>query len=95
MIGFKCQCGRALYFESTRCEACGSTVGFDPLSLTFKTLEDEEAASPYQQCSNGANTAYVTGLQREKRSAAFVSPANSIDSYPIYLIQEIFGDGEN
>ena len=55
MIGFKCQCGRALYFESTRCEACGSTVGFDPSSLTFKTLEDEEAASPYQLCSNGAN----------------------------------------
>ena len=40
-------------------------------------------------------TAYVTGLQREKRSAAFVSPANSIVSYPIYLIQEISGDGEN
>ena len=95
MIGFKCQCGRALYFESTRCEACGSTVGFDPSSLTFKTLEDKEAASPYQLCSNGANHGVCNWVTKGKRSAAFVSPANSIVSYPIYLTQEISGDGEN
>ena len=55
MIGFKCQCGQPLYFESTRCDACGLPVGFDPSSLTIRTLKNEKAVSEYQLCSNGTN----------------------------------------
>src|ERR1700710_87643 len=39
---FKCQsCGQMLYFENTRCEACGHPLGYLPEAMTISALEPD------------------------------------------------------
>jgi hypothetical protein len=42
---FKCPfCGQMLYFENTRCENCGHTLGYDPVTACMRALEQDGAA---------------------------------------------------
>lgn len=61
MRNFTCHCGNTLYFDNTRCLACGRALGFLPETLTVSALEpagDDAwralAASDhvYRQCRN-------------------------------------------
>jgi len=61
MRNFICSCGNALYFENTRCLACGRTLGFLPERLVLSALESGgegqwRALTPgngiYRQCKN-------------------------------------------
>src|SRR5258708_20571352 len=63
---FECQnCGQPLYFENTRCESCGLSLGYLPERQTVTALRldgpDWRAlASPrgrYRYCANGAHGA--------------------------------------
>ena len=58
---FKCQnCGQTLYFENTRCEACGLTLGYLPALETLSALRPDggmwtSLAAPgrrYRYCAN-------------------------------------------
>ena len=58
---FKCQnCGETLYFENTRCEACGLTLGYLPALETLSALRPDggmwtSLAAPgrrYRYCAN-------------------------------------------
>lgn len=40
MKNFICDCGQTLFFENTRCLNCGQFVGFDPLSLRMRAVEN-------------------------------------------------------
>jgi hypothetical protein len=66
---FQCQnCGQPLYFENTRCERCGLSLGYLPDRETISALKPDEAASSsgqavwraladsslYRYCANGA-----------------------------------------
>jgi hypothetical protein len=60
---FQCQqCGQALYFENTRCERCGRTLGYLPSELLLTALEplgDDlwrplgRSAGSFRCCANG------------------------------------------
>lgn len=62
---FTCSnCNSLLYFENTVCLQCGSTVGFDPVTLDMKTLEPsgprlfadiKYAGVPYRFCLNSTH----------------------------------------
>jgi len=47
---FQCQnCGHPLYFENTRCESCGLSLGYLPRRATVTALKPEETASSPEQ----------------------------------------------
>ncbi len=61
---FQCQnCGQPLYFENTRCESCGLTLGYLPTRETVTALREDGAsgrrlAAPGQAiayCANGVH----------------------------------------
>ncbi len=61
---FQCQnCGQPLYFENTRCESCGSTLGYLPARETVTALWQDSGlwtalAAPgrrYRYCANGVH----------------------------------------
>lgn len=64
MKNFRCRCGNTLFFENTRCLACGATLGYLPELGELAALEDEGAGlwrplnpalrghGPYRPCSN-------------------------------------------
>ena len=64
---FACQrCGQTLYFENTRCERCGSSLGYLPLEETLSALEpsedglwrpDAQNGQAYRFCANAARAA--------------------------------------
>lgn len=41
MRRFFCRCGQVVFFESTRCVHCGSTLAFDPGQMRMVTLEGD------------------------------------------------------
>jgi hypothetical protein len=42
---FKCQsCGQVVYFENTKCESCGHSLGYLPEAMTVSALEPDGAA---------------------------------------------------
>jgi hypothetical protein len=58
---FECQnCGNPLYFENTRCQSCGRSLGYLPAKETLSTLEQHEdvwhamaePAGRYRHCAN-------------------------------------------
>lgn len=53
---FRCHCGNQVYFENTRCVACGRTLGFLPATLTMSALEplDEGRWSALHPVAEGA-----------------------------------------
>jgi hypothetical protein len=64
---FKCQsCGQVVYFENTRCEACGHMLGYLPQAMTLTTLEPENDTyralaapkTPVRQCDNAQYATY-------------------------------------
>jgi len=63
---FKCQaCGQLLYFENTRCENCGHTLGYLPEEAELTALEDaggawhawQRPARPVRFCANAGKGA--------------------------------------
>ncbi len=42
MKTFQCICGQPVFFNNSVCVACGRAVGFDPVSLTMRSLEAHE-----------------------------------------------------
>jgi hypothetical protein len=38
MKAFRCACGQPLFFDNTRCLACGAEVAFDPLEQRLNAL---------------------------------------------------------
>src|SRR5438128_1050568 len=58
---FECQhCGQPLYFENTRCESCGRSLGYLPADATISALEEgkrglralAERRGRYRYCAN-------------------------------------------
>jgi hypothetical protein len=45
MRNFTCVCGQGLFFENTRCTACGRRLGYDPLRGELLALEPDVAQS--------------------------------------------------
>ncbi len=60
---FKCpSCGQMLYFENTRCESCGHTLGYDPDSFCMRALEPDgemlrDGDATWRLCSNAGHGA--------------------------------------
>jgi len=63
---FKCQvCAQLLYFENTRCEKCGHTLGYEPLQNQLLALEPRDQlwsvarrkGKAYRFCANAAHGA--------------------------------------
>ena len=63
---FKCQvCAQLLYFENTRCEKCGHTLGYEPLQNQLLALEPRDQLwsvarrkdKTYRFCANAAHGA--------------------------------------
>jgi hypothetical protein len=63
---FKCQvCAQLLYFENTRCEKCGHTLGYEPLQNQLLALEPRDQVwsvarkknKTYRFCANAAHGA--------------------------------------
>jgi hypothetical protein len=63
---FKCQnCGQVVYFENTKCEACGHPLGYLPEAMTVSALEPENKAfralaapkTPVSLCDNAGHGA--------------------------------------
>src|SRR5262245_55967864 len=61
---FKCQvCAQLLYFENTRCEKCGHTLGYEPLQNQLLALDPRDqhwsvagkAGKVYKFCANAAH----------------------------------------
>lgn len=64
MKTFTCQCGQDLFFENTRCNVCGRTLGFVPEELCLHSLEpmrdgqwrraadDGDTPALFRQCTN-------------------------------------------
>lgn len=50
MQRFSCECGNILFFSSSRCLGCGSTVGYDPAS---EQMHQVKPGSPLVLCENG------------------------------------------
>jgi hypothetical protein len=48
---FTCQCGQNLYFDNSRCLACGNSVGFDPELGDIVNLDPAKQ----RQCQNGTD----------------------------------------
>lgn len=48
MQRFACTCGQPLFFESSHCEQCGQTVGFDA-----ETFDMHPLTVAHKRCSNG------------------------------------------
>lgn len=57
MKNFSCDCGRSLFFDSTRCLSCDSLIGFDPETFEMHCLQAKEGALPgiesHILCQNG------------------------------------------
>ena len=70
MQHFTCTCGNVLYFNSSRCLKCGSTVGYDPLSrsLSLVTL-----GGPLKRCANGIQHAVCNWLLPSTSAEVFCS----------------------
>jgi hypothetical protein len=58
---FKCQnCGQLVYFENTKCEACGHALGYLPAAMTMTALQPQNDAfralaapqTPVRRCDN-------------------------------------------
>ena len=63
---FKCQvCAQLLYFENTRCEKCGHTLGYEPLQNQLLALDPRDqlwsvagkTGKAYKFCANAAHGA--------------------------------------
>jgi hypothetical protein len=63
---FKCQsCGQVVYFENTKCEACGHPLGYLPEAMTVTALEPQGDAflplaapkTPVRLCDNAGHAA--------------------------------------
>lgn len=59
MKRFQCECGHRVFFDDTRCLACGRALGFDPEHLEVLPLRprgdarlDTARASPSKRCRN-------------------------------------------
>ena len=60
---FKCPaCGQLLYFENTRCEQCGHTLGYDPATSCMRALEQNgefwaDNTGQWRFCTNAGHQA--------------------------------------
>jgi hypothetical protein len=68
---FECQhCGQALYFENTRCESCGRSLGYLPSKETVTALEPDSAGQ-----DNGLWRALADSEGRDRRRYRYCSNA--------------------
>ena len=49
MREFRCACGNRLYFDNSRCLACGRETGFDPSSLELVAVEPVEGGNRWHR----------------------------------------------
>lgn len=80
MRTFQCErCGQTVFFENTRCEACGASLGFDPLNLTMRAFEVDEAgvwthlgspAGAWQPCHNYSTHSACNWMVAETEGSA-------------------------
>ena len=49
MREFRCACGNRLYFDNSRCLACGRETGFDPSSLELVAVEPGEGGNRWHR----------------------------------------------
>jgi hypothetical protein len=54
MKNFSCACGQALFFENSRCLNCDHQVGFDPVTMQMRRLDDTDD-SGRALCQNSAD----------------------------------------
>ncbi|WP_405241750.1 zinc-binding metallopeptidase family protein [Lentisalinibacter salinarum] len=63
MKKFHCICGNRLYFDNSRCLACGREAGFDPASLQLVAVESGEGDNEWHLA--GGSQRYLFCLNRE------------------------------
>lgn len=66
MKSFQCTCGNALYFESSRCLACGIDVGYEPVQGIIRRL-----GKNHRLCGNGQRYAACNWLVPASSGEAF------------------------
>ena len=66
MKSFQCTCGNALYFESSRCLACGIDVGYEPAQGVIRRL-----GKSHRLCGNGQRYAACNWLVPAGSGEAF------------------------
>ena len=61
MKRFRCRCGERVFFENTRCIACETVLGFDPITLEVLSLDwngvayEDDRGRSYKPCKNHAD----------------------------------------
>lgn len=56
---FSCgNCRQTVYFENVTCENCGMALGFDPQSMTMRTLQPDSSGTVYTGRSPGGRKSY-------------------------------------
>ena len=63
MKEFRCTCGNRLYFDNSRCLACGREAGFDPASLQLVAVESAGVGDEWHKA--GGSNRYRFCLNRE------------------------------
>lgn len=66
MKSFQCTCGNALFFESSRCLACGLDVGYEPMLGLIRRIDKN-----YRLCGNGQRYAACNWLVPASTGEAF------------------------
>lgn len=66
MKSFQCTCGNTLFFESSRCLACGLDVGYEPVQDIMRPID-----AHLKLCANGARHGVCNWLLPAASSAAF------------------------
>ena len=70
MKPFNCRCGHRVFFESTRCVACQSELGFDAVALEMVAVDRSKdhyqgsSGIQYRPCKNQAEFGNCNWLQR-------------------------------
>lgn len=75
---FECQrCGQQLYFENTRCQACGSVLGYLPERTVLSALDDDGEGGWRPLASPGESWRFCTNA--EQQACNWLIPVGSPD----------------
>ena len=72
MKQFRCRCGERVFFENTRCIACNTILGFDPMSLEMVSVDCNGTAyadgygQSYRLCKNNVDFGNCNWLVKEE-----------------------------
>lgn len=70
MKRFNCECGQPLFFDSFSCVSCGRPVGFDPATMSMRTLPPKTERTELNRCANGTEFKACNWLHSEPTSDA-------------------------